>query len=1240
MRVVLNRALSVGYLVTMLVLLSPAQASADCGEPTLQNGSSPLNGNCGQAAPLAGVLALALAALGGVGASLAVSLASGAGQAMRSGLTLAGTLQQSTVQAQRSNPVRPVNSSATSTRRAQRPTAGDPVDVATGEVFLGQTDVELAGVLPLVLSRTHVSSYRAGTVFGPSWASTLGQRLEFDAHGVVFVAEDGMLLVYPPPGAGPVLPEHGPRWPLARTSTGFALEQAESSRMLRFVSGTGAVLHLTAIEDRNGNVIEFDRNAAGTPVAIRHSGGYHLDVDTDRGLVTRLRLRGCAVIPLIRYGYDEAGRLTEVINSSGRPLTFTYDPEGRMTQWTDRNGEQYRYHYGEGGRCERTEGSGGFLDSVLSYDDGLTRYTDALGHITIYRLDRYRVVAETDPLGHTTTREWTRHGDLVATTDPLGRATRAGYDGAARVTALQRPDGGVVRIGYDPCGKPASVTAPDGTVWRNTYDSRGNLLSSTDPTGATTGYRHNERGHLTGVRNAVGEELVIENDAAGLPVAITDPAGAVTRYIRDEFGRPVAVVDPLGETWRLMWTVEGKLLSVTQPDGSTERWRYDGEGNEVEYRDPAGRPIRIDYTHFDLPAAETGPDGARTEFSYDRALRLTTVTDPQGLTWTHEYDAAGRLVSETDFNGRILRYIYDAAGQLVEHVNGAGEIIRFVHDVLGNVVERRTAEGRTVFEYDLLGRLRRAASADAEVLVQVDPLGRVTGETVNGRSVWSRYDLLGRRVARRTPAGVESTWTYGPDGRPAALRLSGRTMQFAHDALGREVGLRWDSGFTVRRAWDAASRLTEETAGAGMRRRYSRGADGSLVAIDESSGDRRRFTLDAAGRVSAVERAEGQERYGYDTSGNVLTATWPGPEGGVQGTRHYNGTMIRRAGDLEYEHDAQGRLVRRARASSDEIWLYRWNSDDELVEVTTSGGDRWRYTYDPLGRRIAKQRLDARGTVAERIDFVWDGSVVTELAHSSGAVTTWEYAAEGPDPLVQVERPPAGPMRWYWVRTDPLGTPAELVTPEGAVAWRSASSLWGEEYEAGTAASTPLRFPGQYHDPETGLHYNLFRYYDPAIGRFLTPDPLGLAGSANPHAYVGNPTAQFDLLGLTPQPGGCGQSGPPAPRSSRFRQALGRGRRAARSVKDKLPELRVRAQAAGHGADEASEQGEFAGDVASKLAEAAQTVSTHLPGHAGAIAQVAAPVVSFLAGSGDQVGKWIAAGVGYMRGFLHPEDGD
>jgi RHS repeat-associated protein len=107
-------------------------------------------------------------------------------------------------------------------------------------------------------------------------------------------------------------------------------------------------------------------------------------------------------------------------------------------------------------------------------------------------------------------------------------------------------------------------------------------------------------------------------------------------------------------------------------------------------------------------------------------------------------------------------------------------------------------------------------------------------------------------------------------------------------------------------------------------------------------------------------------------------------------------------------------------------------------------------------------------------------------------------------------------QQFYAIVTDLVGTPTELVDTDGNLAELPRPNLWGAQ-AAGGAVYTPLRFPGQYHDPETGLHYNLQRYYDPVTGRYASTDPLGLQPSPNPRAYVPNPTNWIDPSGLAPE---------------------------------------------------------------------------------------------------------------------------
>jgi RHS repeat-associated protein len=106
--------------------------------------------------------------------------------------------------------------------------------------------------------------------------------------------------------------------------------------------------------------------------------------------------------------------------------------------------------------------------------------------------------------------------------------------------------------------------------------------------------------------------------------------------------------------------------------------------------------------------------------------------------------------------------------------------------------------------------------------------------------------------------------------------------------------------------------------------------------------------------------------------------------------------------------------------------------------------------------------------------------------------------------------------QFYAIVTDLIGAPSELVAPDGELAGYQQRTLWGTTMWHPQGVSTPLRFPGQYADDETGLHYNHHRYYDPVTGAYLSPDPLGLTPAPNPHTYVPNPTLQTDPFGLAP----------------------------------------------------------------------------------------------------------------------------
>ncbi|MER5510246.1 putative T7SS-secreted protein [Streptomyces sp. NPDC002766] len=1027
---------------------------------------------------------------------------------------------------------------------------GDPVDMATGRVSLPQTDVTLPAKLPLVFSRQFESSYRAGRWFGPAWASTADQRLEIDAEGVVFVREDGSLLAYPHPAPGvPVLPVAGESHPLTIDTWGdYTITDPASGRTWFFAApggdGNGIAL-LAQISDRSGQWLAFEYDDEAAPTAIVHSAGYRLGIEHTGDRITALHLADAdRDIELVRFGYDDHGHLATVTNSCGIPTRFTNDPAGRITAWKDTNDSSYAYVYDDQDRCVSQSGEAGHLRNTFAYGDPdpdtghrTVSATDSLDHITRYQVDGdLRVVAVTAADGAVTRTTYDRHDRPLTETDPLGRTVSHAYDEAGRVVMAVRPDGGYISVGYDDRGLPVSVRGADGTYTSRQFDEFGNRTAVTDTSGATTRFAYDALGNLAAITDALGATTTVRCNAAGLPLEVTDPLGAVTRWERDAFGRPTTITDPLGAVTRLEWTVEGRLSRRTAPDGTTESWTYDGEGNCTSHTDAAGGVTRYEYTHFDLMSARTGPDGVRYEFDHDTELRLTKVTNPQGLTWSYGYDTAGRLVTETDFDDRAVSYDHDAAGQLTATTTASGEVVRFERDVLGRVVRKDAAGAVTTYAYDTAGGLARAANPDAVLELRRDATGRLMSETVDGRTLTHTYDGLGRRTSRTTPTGATSTWTYDAAGNRTALTTAGHTLAFTHDAAGRELTRHMGELATLENTFDPLGRLTkQELTGPADRRLqhrvYSYRADGNLIGVDDDLNGSRRFALDAAGRVTAVRAAGWTESYAYDVAGNQTHARWPDSMPGQEATgeRAYTGTRITRAGKVRYEHDAAGRVTLRQKtrlSRKPDTWRYTWDAEDRLTSVVTPDGTTWRYRYDPLGRRTAKQRLAADGeTVLEQVDFTWDGTTLCEqVTHVPGstepAVTlTWDH--DGLRPLAQTERrllPDASreeiDARFYAIVTDLIGTPTELVDEAGTIAGHARTTLWGTTTWNNTA--TPLRFPGQYADSETGLHYNYFRHYDPETARYTAPDPLGLIPGPNPVSYVQNPHTSIDPLGLTP----------------------------------------------------------------------------------------------------------------------------
>ncbi|MDM5176220.1 DUF6531 domain-containing protein [Massilia sp. DJPM01] len=1035
---------------------------------------------------------------------------------------------------------------------------GDPIDVITGDVIMEQTDFALPGVLPIVLRRVHTSGNPVGTVFGKAWASTWGQWIEVsnDAE-LVFHAEDGasMRFAMPDMGASVTHPVYQ-GFRVTRLDGHFLVEQRHQPT-LRFEPSDARHWRLAAITDRNANRIALVYTGA-VLTEVRHSGGTRLKVEASEHAITRISLlhpEG-GQTTLTSYTYHANGDLSGIINSSGLPLTYAYDSAHRLIRWQDRNGVWIGYRYDARGRCEQTSGgAGGHMTGRFVYDDArkINTYTNSLGHATAYHYnDAWQVIKEVDPCGGVSEFDYDAQQNLLATITPGGAVLRWAYDARGNMVGHIDASNQETVIAYNWRDFPVAVTAPDGNRVERTYDERGSLIQ-VGQGGAWTRFEHDANGNVARVINPAGAVATFEHDARGLLISATDWQGNPTRLARDDFGRVSARTDAQQHISHYVYNVEGQPLEITLQDGSRHLARYDAEGNCIARTDALGRVTQHAYCAFDRLAQTTEADGAITRYEYDTEMRLSAVINPLGERWRYLRNANGQVIAETDFSDRTIEYGVNPDGLMIEKRTAAGQRTRYLRNHAGQLLEQINSEGSTRYAYDALGRLARAANADSDIVFERDALGRLVKETQNGRSIASGYDLMGRRTERLSSSGHSSVWEFDANSLPLELTLpDAQTFSFLHDNCGRETGRKLPGGVRIEQEYDPLNRLTRQWAGiAPESGRQARTLQERAVNYDGNGnpsklGARNAGVVDigynSVGRVTQARRTDSEEQYAYDLAGNLIAAIkqtalfgTDDSNADARGQRIHQGGRLIQAGKVMYEYDIEGRVIKRSegkRWGRQQSWHYVWNSESRLKRVITPDGDAWEYTYDALGRRLSKKQVPGNaGSLFTEIAYLWDGHTVAEERRFSKkpdgkggsdiieeSCASWDYEPDSFRPLAKTEtirRKGKETSKTYAVVLDHIGTPKELIDADGDIAWQAKTNVWGEIEET-TVSKTdcPIRFQGQYYDTESKLAYNWHRYYDASTARYLTPDPLGLAGGPNPYAYVDNPLSSVDPLGL------------------------------------------------------------------------------------------------------------------------------
>ena len=847
--------------------------------------------------------------------------------------------------------------------------------------------------------------------------------------------------------------------------------------------------------------------------------------------------------------------------SCGFDASIIYDSAGFVASRTDYAGHLTRYAYdaGRGLEVSRTEASGTAeartittqWHATLNQPLQISEYAGEAANGTPLRTTAYTYDANGNRLtervtdgvtgrsrtttyggytafGQATTIDGPRN-DVIDLTQLSYYPIAAGDPKSGQLATITDAHGHLTTIdAYDGAARPLQLTDANGTVTRLTYNNRGQLISAQIgaeitalsywptgllkqvalPSGATLNYSYDAARRLTDIVDQGGNRIHYTRDAAGnaTQTDITDASGSLAQTHR-------RIYSALN---RLTWDLGAYANESTAYD-------YDGNDNLIAITDPLTHQTQNQFDALDRNVRATDPSQGSTRNVFDALDQLRAVTDPRGLQTVYGIDNLGNLTqTQSPDSGTSTQSLIDDAGNVLSRTDAKGQTTSYAYDALNRVTTVTRADGsRVQFTYDQtdaahgagIGRLTQMTDPSGNTDWRYDGNGRVTQkiETVGSQSFATTYGYeanTGNLIRQTLPSGKVITLTWS-NGRITAITIDGipQVSNIGYQPFGGPQTWTFANGETVGRAYDLDGRITSDPID-------------SLISYDFSSritawthGNRSIFSgghtasYDASDRLTSYTGADGSTLgYDYDATGNRTQQTANGTTTAYTIDPASNRvTQVSSAPySTAYSYNANG-----SRTAFGTTRIYTYDAAGRLTTYTGSGHTA-RYQYNGLGERVAKT---VDGVITY---FVYDeqGHLIGE--YDAAATATRETVYLGDLPMLVL-----GGGATYYVHADWRNAPRQLDNGQQQAVWAWDPAPFGDRapnsnpQNLGTSFTWNARFPGQYWDDESRLLYNYQRTYDPAIGRYLESDPIGLNGGINTYAYAdGNPISVIDPNGL------------------------------------------------------------------------------------------------------------------------------
>lgn len=811
--------------------------------------------------------------------------------------------------------------------------------------------------------------------------------------------------------------------------------------------------------------VQMSYNATGNLISLRLPGDavdtptYRWTYDTNGDVSSRIQHLDATQVLKTNYShsYDVNGnRVVTHVNPDGQSWTYTYNDDHRLLSVKNNNTQvlERRKTYDTEGRLL----SDSFYPELpaLSYVQSQTFEAEGLV-ATVQRAVESRA--------HTESLSYDGDGHLSSRTDTLQRITRLLYNGQGSLSSIIDPSAQLYTFGSG--------------------EENGGCIS------CSSGGASNET----------------EADV------FTDPRGETVRVERDLMGRIISYTDELDQETRFAYDSMGRVIQKTTPDGMTTNLLYNRLGHLIELEHIKDMSVRM--LHYERDAR-----------GYVTALYADGNFDAPLYRFTRYQNGWVKSVQRGD--APPIHYRYDSRGLLHEVHLGDGSWYRYSYQpVLGVYVvtqkeifaapQDAIPAKNITFSFDGYGRLTGWSDGRFSATNTFDGFGRLTGSRVQlteslSKSFSYTWDAANRKTSFTDPEGKTFYYEYNA------------TDVLSRITLPEQGDIQWQNF-----DWETATLVTWPN---GMERSITLTADGHLATslYRNALGQElysRQYLYDANDRIVEIQDGAAVTFVDYAMLGSLQTVQ----EGSETNTFEYSETLLEqrlldsRVPHAAWNYNSRGQLVQRGALTytytdagelstvhSNQMLIrrYVWTVDHRLERIEDGVGNVLaQYLYDPFGRRVMKE---VNGTetwfVYSDMGLIGEYQSNGQLLRSYGWNPTGLW---GTSPLWLYED-----GKYHYYVHDHLGTPQQLTDDTGTVVWAASYSALGEVTETVTTVPNPLRMGGQYFDAESGLHYNWQRYYDPAEGRYLSEDPIGLNGNDyDLHRYAGgDPLNGFDPLGL------------------------------------------------------------------------------------------------------------------------------